>query len=120
VWAQNLSKHDVYTVRVARNEFHDHTAVADKEPWEYDVRSPFYWSGNEDDNSFFVTHGDYPQWADRTDRVLGQGRLHDDPLEGPHHQDRLRGRVQRVPQRVAPVSRTRSRTAARACSARTS
>jgi outer membrane receptor for ferrienterochelin and colicin len=66
VWAQNLSKHDVYTVRMARNEFHDHTAVQDKEPWEYDTRSPFYWSGNQDDNSFYVTHGDYPQWADRT------------------------------------------------------
>ena len=66
VWRHNLSKNDVYTLRVARNEFHDHTSVAGKEPWEYDIRSPFYWSGNQDDNSFYVTHGDYPQWADRT------------------------------------------------------
>ena len=64
VWTQNLSKHDVYTVRVARNEFHDHTSVQDKEPWEYDTRSPFFWSGNQGDNSFYATHGDFPTWSD--------------------------------------------------------
>jgi len=65
VWRHNLGDHDFYTVRLARNVFHDHESVQGKAPWEYEIRTPFYWSGNENDNSFFVTHGDYPRWADR-------------------------------------------------------
>ena len=66
VWTHSLSKTDVYTVRLARNEFSDHESVQDKEPWEYWIRSPYYWSGNQDENSFYVTHGDYPRWTDRS------------------------------------------------------
>src|SRR5262249_3137264 len=64
VWRQNLGMRESYTIRLARNEFLDHTAVAGKEPWEYDTRPPFYWSGNEADNQYYVTHGDYPIWSD--------------------------------------------------------
>ena len=64
-WRQNPDSLSSYTVRLARNEFLDHTSVGGKEPWEYDTRSPYYWSGNESDNSYFATHGDYPLWSDR-------------------------------------------------------
>jgi TonB-dependent receptor-like protein/carboxypeptidase-like protein len=65
LWRQNLNPKESYTIRLARNEFLDHTAVAGKEPWEYDTRPPFYWSGNESDNQYYATHGDYPVWSDR-------------------------------------------------------
>jgi outer membrane receptor protein involved in Fe transport len=64
VWRQNLGARQSYTVRLARNEFLGHTAVQGKQPWEYDTRAPFYWSGNESDNQYYVTHGDYPVWSD--------------------------------------------------------
>jgi outer membrane receptor for ferrienterochelin and colicin len=65
VWTHSLTKTEVYTMRFARNLFLEHTAVQNKEPWEYQIRSPYYWSGNLDDNPYYVTHGDYPVWTDR-------------------------------------------------------
>jgi outer membrane receptor for ferrienterochelin and colicin len=65
VWTHSLNAKEVYTVRLARNAFHDTESVQDKEPWEYEIRSPFYWNGNEDDNSYYVTHGDFPRYAER-------------------------------------------------------
>jgi len=69
VWRQNVDTTSFYTLRLARNEFTDHTSVGGKAPWEYDTRSPFYWSGNENDNLYFATHGDYPVWSDRRTTV---------------------------------------------------
>lgn len=83
VWRQTLDKHDTYTMRLARNEFHDHTDVGGKEPWEYDTRSPFYWAGNEQDNVYFATHGDYPVWSDRHTVVYtGRGDFASDRWKG--------------------------------------
>lgn len=69
VWTHSLSKTDVYTLRFARNTFKEHESVQGKEPWEYEIRSPFYWAGNQDDNSYYVTHGDFPRWTDRRTTV---------------------------------------------------
>jgi outer membrane receptor protein involved in Fe transport len=74
VWTHSLSSTDVYTIRAALNTFKSSQSVAGKEPWEYYIRSPFYWSGNLDDNPYFATHGDFPTWFDRTTNTFwGKG-----------------------------------------------
>ncbi len=63
VWTHSLSAHDVYTARLSRHRFETSSSVGGKKPWEYDVRSPLYWSGNLDDDPFFATHGDFPTYS---------------------------------------------------------
>jgi len=63
VWTHSLSPKDVYTVRLSRFRFNTTSTVGGKEPWEYDIRSPLYWSGNLDFDPFYATHGDYPTFA---------------------------------------------------------
>jgi outer membrane receptor protein involved in Fe transport len=47
--------------------------VGRKQPWEYDTQSPFYWTGNtvfgSENNPYFATHGDYPQYFTRQTQV---------------------------------------------------
>lgn len=68
-WIWQLSDSRVWTTRLSEVEFDAHSAVGRKQPWDYDVQSPFYWSGNTgagtEDNLFFATHGDYPLWFHR-------------------------------------------------------
>jgi outer membrane receptor protein involved in Fe transport len=54
---------DVYTVRVSRFRFDTESSVQGHEPWEYQIRSPLYWSGNLDFDPFYATHGDFPTYA---------------------------------------------------------
>lgn len=63
VWTHSLSPKDVYTVRLSRFRFNTTSSVGGKEPWEYEIRSPLYWSGNLDFDPFYATHGDYPTYS---------------------------------------------------------
>ncbi|MGH7726077.1 MAG: TonB-dependent receptor [Candidatus Eiseniibacteriota bacterium] len=66
VWQDSPSKLDVVTVRVSRFRFDTEASVQDKEPWEYDTRQPFYWSGNVENDPYFATHGDFPVWTSQS------------------------------------------------------
>src|SRR5262249_46025829 len=59
--------------RLASIEFATTNRVGDKQPWEYDTQSPFYWSGNttpeSEDNPYYATHGDFPAYADMGSRA---------------------------------------------------
>ena len=74
VWTNQLSDRSVWTTRVATVRFNTVTTVAGKEPWQYDVRSPEYWSGNtvpgSEDNPYFATHGDIPAYLKRQTGTL--------------------------------------------------
>ena len=48
VWTNQLSRQDVWTTRVSRFSFNTLSSVGGKEPWEYEIQSPLYWSGNLD------------------------------------------------------------------------
>ena len=63
----------VVDTRLASVGFQSTNRVGGKEPWEYDVQSPFYWSGNttpeSENNPYYATHGDYPVYQDSHARV---------------------------------------------------
>ncbi len=63
VWTHSLSPKDVYTFRLSRFRFDTVQSVQDKEPWEYQIQSPQYWTGNLDFDPFYVTHGDFPRYS---------------------------------------------------------
>ncbi|MBI1796779.1 MAG: carboxypeptidase regulatory-like domain-containing protein [Candidatus Eisenbacteria bacterium] len=69
VWTNQLSDKSVWTTRVSSVQFKTLTTINGKEPWQYEIRSPEYWTGNtgpgSEQNPFFATHGDYPQYARR-------------------------------------------------------
>lgn len=73
VWTNQLSDKSVWTTRVASLNFNTRNTVGGKEPWEYEIQSPFYWSGNlgfgTENNPFFATHGDIPNYLSRQTRV---------------------------------------------------
>ncbi len=73
VWKDQLSDKSVLETRVASLNFNTQYSVGGKEPWEYDTQSPFYWSGNtvfgSENNPYFATHGDYPQYFKRQTTV---------------------------------------------------
>jgi len=73
VWTNQLSDKSVWTTRVSSLDFNTTYSVQGKEPWEYDTQSPFYWSGNtvfgSEDNPYYATHGDYPQYFARQTQV---------------------------------------------------
>lgn len=73
VWTNQLSDKSVWTTRVASLNFDTKNTVGGKEPWEYEIQSPFYWSGNigfgTENNPFFATHGDVPNYLRRQTRV---------------------------------------------------
>jgi outer membrane cobalamin receptor len=66
VWTHSLTPKDVYTVRLSRFQFNTLTTVQGKQPWEFDIQSPLYWSGNQDFDLYYVTHGDFPVYAKQT------------------------------------------------------
>ena len=69
VWTNQLSDKSVWTTRVAALNFKTLYSVARKQPWEYWIQSPFYWTGNvqlgTENNPFYATHGDFPRYFDR-------------------------------------------------------
>lgn len=69
VWTSQLSDKTVWTTRASTFNFDTRNSVGDKEPWEYDTQSPFYWSGNNvigsENNPYFATHGDFPTYSRR-------------------------------------------------------
>ena len=73
VWTNQLSDKSVWTTRVASLDFNTRNIVGGKDPWEYAIQNPFYWSGNigfgSENNPYFATHGDVPQYLKRQTRV---------------------------------------------------
>ena len=69
VWSSQLSDKTVWNTRVSQLNFNTRTSVGRKEPWDYEVQSPGYWTGNtvfgSENNPYFATHGDFPNWAKR-------------------------------------------------------
>lgn len=65
VWTNTLSDKTVWTTRLSQLNFRDLLSVGEKEPWDYDIQSPFYWSGNATTDPFYATHGDYPNYSKR-------------------------------------------------------
>ncbi len=70
VWTDQISDKTVLTTRLSSMRFRTLTSVGRKEPWDYWIQSPQYWDGNTqigtENNPFFATHGDYPQYAKRS------------------------------------------------------
>ena len=70
VWTDQISDKTVWTTRGSVQTFKTLASVGQKQPWEYDTQSPFYWNGNIDvgteNNPYFATHGDFPQYSDRS------------------------------------------------------
>jgi outer membrane receptor for ferrienterochelin and colicin len=70
VWTNQLSDKSVWSTRIASLNFDALSSIGRKAPWEYWVQSPFYWSGNlqfgSENNPYFATHGDFPQYIQRT------------------------------------------------------
>jgi hypothetical protein len=74
VWTHAPSERDVYTLRLSRHAFATEQSVQGKEPWEYEIQSPEYWTGNLENDPFFVTHGDLPRFSrQRTATWTGKG-----------------------------------------------
>ena len=73
VWTNQLSDKSVWSTRAASLNFNTQNTVGGKDPWEYWIQSPFYWSGNlgfgTENNPFFATHGDVPAYLKRQTRV---------------------------------------------------
>ncbi len=73
VWTNQLNDKSVWTTRFANLNFNDEFAVQDKQPWEYEIQSPFYWSGNNvvgsENNPYFATHGDFPNYSRRLQSI---------------------------------------------------
>jgi len=73
VWTNQISDKSVWTTRVASLDWNTVNTVGGKEPWEYWIQNPFYWSGNlgfgTEDNPFYATHGDVPVFLSQNTRV---------------------------------------------------
>jgi outer membrane receptor protein involved in Fe transport len=67
VWTSQLSDKTVWATRLSQMNFRAQTTVGGKQPWDYEVQSPFYWSGNtlsgSENNPYFATHGDFPNYS---------------------------------------------------------
>jgi len=67
VWTNQISDKAVWSTRLSNLNFRTEVSVGGKEPWEYWIQSPYYWSGNvqvgTENNPFFVTHGDNPFYS---------------------------------------------------------
>src|SRR5258706_208436 len=73
VWTNQLSDKSVWSTRIANLNFDALTSVGRKQPWEYWIQSPNYWSGNvqfgTENNPYYATHGDVPQYVQRTQGI---------------------------------------------------
>jgi len=69
VWTDQISDKAVWSTRASNLNFNTLSSVGRKQPWEYWIQSPFYWSGNiqygTENNPFFATHGDRPFYSKR-------------------------------------------------------
>ena len=69
VWTDQISDKAVWATRISNLNFRTLSSVAGKQPWEYWIQSPFYWSGNiqtgTENNLYYATHGDYPTYLSR-------------------------------------------------------
>jgi outer membrane receptor protein involved in Fe transport len=69
VWTNQISDKSVWTTRLSSLRFKTRSSVGRKEPWQYEIQSPFYWSGNiqldTENNPYFATHGDFPTYFRR-------------------------------------------------------
>jgi outer membrane receptor protein involved in Fe transport len=69
VWTDQISDKAVWSTRVANLNFNTVNSVGGKQPWDYWIQSPFYWSGNiqygTENNPYFATHGDRPTYSKR-------------------------------------------------------
>ncbi len=69
VWTNQISGKSVWTTRLSSIRFTTLSSVGRKNPWEYEIQSPFYWSGNigtgSENNPYFATHGDLPRYSER-------------------------------------------------------
>ena len=69
VWTNQISDKSVWTARLASVRFTTLNSVQGKEPWQYEIRSPEYWNGNQatgsEQNPYFATHGDFPAYLRR-------------------------------------------------------
>ena len=69
VWTNQLSDKSVWSTRGSLQTFKTLNSVGKKQPWEYEIQNPSYWSGNIDlaseNNPYFATHGDYPVYSRR-------------------------------------------------------
>lgn len=67
VWTDQISDKSVWATRVSSVRFDTKASVGGKEPWEYQIQSPFYWSGNTqfgtENNPYYATHGDFPTYS---------------------------------------------------------
>jgi outer membrane receptor protein involved in Fe transport len=69
VWTNQISDKSVMTTRMSALRFQTLLSIGRKQPWEYWVQSPQYWTGNigtgTENNPFFATHGDFPNYSSR-------------------------------------------------------
>jgi len=69
VWTDQLSEKTVLASRMSQVSFTDLQSIGQKEPWDYEIQSPFYWSGNvvpgTEYNPYYATHGDFPTYSKR-------------------------------------------------------
>ncbi len=67
VWQNQISDKSVMTTRVSDFVFNTLTSVGRRQPWEYEIQSPGYWSGNvqfgSENNPYYATHGDFPFYS---------------------------------------------------------
>jgi outer membrane receptor for ferrienterochelin and colicin len=68
-WTHTLGAKTFYDLRLSRQSFYNESKVSGKEPWEYVIEYPDYWRGNFEEGRYFVTHGDYPNWEERSSAV---------------------------------------------------
>jgi outer membrane receptor for ferrienterochelin and colicin len=68
-WTHTLGAKTFYDIRASRQGFTNTSKVQGKDPWEYEIEYPDYWRGNFDEGRYFVTHGDYPSWDERSSAI---------------------------------------------------
>jgi len=71
VWKQKIGPNLFYTAKLSRHSYNFLSTVLDKKPWEYNIRYPEYWYNwvNGSVEPFYVTHGDFPAYTERTTTV---------------------------------------------------
>jgi outer membrane receptor for ferrienterochelin and colicin len=82
-WTHTLGAKTFYDLRLSYQSFYNDSKVQGREPWEYTILYPDYWRGNFDEGRYFVTHGDYPSWEQRSSSIWNvKGDLTSQILQG--------------------------------------